>query len=201
MKTDEHFAHDIQDAEFKEVLGVQQPLEIDQYQTGPPGYSPQHLPQADVHKTLHLRLLRLQRLVKWLSVVDILSILLFMVGLYFPLLILLPFPLLGFFASRCLSRALSLCYVTWLCVVMVIRLALLFLTRSVAFGVIDFFLIVLNICTLVVVVKFFQLIGTFTHDDIQDIKQGFYGLPPPQTLFQPQFQPPPELQSKSPSEI
>jgi hypothetical protein len=220
MKADEQVARDVHDAEFKEIqlrdASDHQPSESSLthapiYQAGNTGYSPQsvfsayQLPQnpqaaavqSESNQVQH-RVLRMQKMLKWLSVADIVAILFFMVGMYFFLLVLLPLPLFGFFAARRLSRPLTICYSVWMCFEVLIRLVLEFVTGNyIAFYVINFLLIVFDIWVLVVVIRFFRLLGQITATELQDLKNGVVEQnqlqlseqPQGQSQFQPQFQP------------
>jgi hypothetical protein len=211
MKSDEQNTRDLQGAGFGQLQlremqeGAMPAIPIAQpvYPDGSTGYLPQqgfsaYPPgelvvdnQADRIQIVNL-LLKLQKLLKWLSIADIVSILFFMVGLYFPLLIFLPVPLLGFFASRRLSRGLSVCYMVWLCfLILIIRLILLFWTDSIAFVVIDFLLLIFDACVMVITVRFYLVIGQASPNEIDSIKQGNVGQRTPQLeeAQQPQFQP------------
>lgn len=221
---DEAKPQNFQSSEFRDVqlgeMPSQQPeshigIPIAQpiYQAGNIGYSPQPIYAAQQVPSLSIQveakqerekerglLLRYQKFLKWLSIADIVSILFFMVGLFFPLLILLPFPLLGFFASRRLSKCLTVCYLVWLCLLMVVRLVLLFVTRSIAFAVINFLLIIFDIWVIVITVKFLRQLGKVYEQDLEDLRNGIVEQRQPQ-LDQPQNELPqfaPDLQSQQP---
>jgi hypothetical protein len=192
------------------------------YQAGNMGYSPQRCfapyPGVQAQSSLHyltvIVLKKDKRLLKWLSIADMLSILLFLFDLRFaPFLILLPFPLFGLFGSLKLSRSLGVAYIVWLSLLLLIRLLLLMMTQSNVFAMIDFLLITFDLCVFLIAYRFVFVLDKLSPEDIIDIKNGTFGQrsspqnadaqnqpqfqPQFQAQFQPQFQPQSSLNSSS----
>mmetsp|Transcript_18329 Transcript_18329/g.32943 ORF Transcript_18329/g.32943 Transcript_18329/m.32943 type:complete len:210 (-) Transcript_18329:1284-1913(-) len=120
--------------------------------------------------------LRQAKTVKVLSILDILAVFLYLIALLYPLLILLPVSLLGFFAGKRFSRPLSISQAAYLLVALILRIVLCALIKVTAFQVVQGILTVFTVCEAICVIRLYRTIGTLSAAEVDELKVQQQGI-------------------------
>jgi hypothetical protein len=108
----------------------------------------------------------------WFALIDSLFCFLFALGgvLFLFFLLLMPLAILGFFAGRHLSRGFAVAYMVNIWGQIVLRIVLMVIIPSVLIWVFFGLAIVIEIIIFLYVLKFYNLCGTFTDEEKENLK-------------------------------
>lgn len=111
------------------------------------------------------RILHFARFVRWMAVFDCIIIFLFILGGLIFLLILVPLPVMGFFAGRYLSRPLSVAYAAFIVIIIALRIAIMAIMDDIVFYILSVIVIMIELIILRYVIVFFRLLRGITLDE------------------------------------
>jgi uncharacterized RDD family membrane protein YckC len=114
--------------------------------------------------------LRQAKAIKLISIFDCLAVFLYLIALIYPLLVLLPTSLLGYWTARRLSRALCIGQLVYLALVFTLRIVLCVLVEVSAFQAVQGILVAVTVCEASVFVSFYRLLGTLSAEEVDEAK-------------------------------
>jgi hypothetical protein len=116
------------------------------------------------------RLGKYSRILKIMSWIDsLVCILFYLSGLSF-LIFLLAFPITGYCAAKYYHRALITTYMVYLVLIVVCRVTLIAVFRSISYGVVQGFIIVMEITVFIIAVKFYKALGAMSKEERRTLR-------------------------------
>ena len=112
-----------------------------------------------------LIILPLAKRVRYMAIGECILIFQFLIGGFIFILILLPFPVLGFLAGRYLYRPLTVAFMVFLVLMVILRIAIMFLVNFIVFYIVTAIVILVEIIVLRYQVVFYRLLGTLKVDE------------------------------------
>ena len=107
-------------------------------------------------------LARYARILKIMSIIDSLVCILFYIGGLSFLIFLIALPITGYCAAKYFHRALITAYSIYLILIMICRIILIVIIQSLTYSIIQGLLILMEVCVLVLTVKFYKGLGQLT---------------------------------------
>lgn len=100
-----------------------------------------------------------------MAIFDCLLVLIFIASGLYPLIILIPLPIMGYFAGRNLSRCLLIAYMIFIILMIIFRAILVLVIDYVLFTILTIFVIIMEIVFFGYCIKLFKLLRTISEDE------------------------------------
>jgi hypothetical protein len=105
-----------------------------------------------------------------MAIADCFIVLIYILILFFWLLILLPLPILGYYAGYYLHRGLAVAYLAFEVLMIALRVLFMVFFPDIAFIVLSSLAIIFEIIIIGFIIRFIMLVGELTPDELEDTK-------------------------------
>lgn len=108
--------------------------------------------------------------IRWMAIADCFIVLIYILILFFWLLILLPLPILGYYAGYYLNRGLAVAYLVFEVLMIALRVVFMILFPNIVFIVLSSIAIVFEVIIIGFIVRFIILVGELSPEELEDTK-------------------------------
>lgn len=114
-----------------------------------------------------------------MAIADCFIVLIYILILFFWLLILLPLPILGYYAGYYLNRGLAVVYLVFEVLMIALRVLFMVFFPNIAFIVLSSLAIVFELVIIGIIIRFIMLVGELTPEELDDTKAIIQEIPRP----------------------